>query len=192
MAFEKSQLRKWLAQWQTLIDENPALDAGDDVRELWLVESVHGERYYLKRFGPWRNLPVLSEYRMIVHLLEEGVRVPAFQLTDDGAVTAGPAEDSFVLMRAFEHDPIPAAEIPRFESEVGSATAQLHRAMSRYPQPLGSYTEDIERGITDGLRLSDDLLRITTRASWTGFSRVGCSRITRRSSRIHCKRFSGS
>jgi hypothetical protein len=34
MAFEKSQLRKWLAEWQTLVGENPALDAGDDVREL--------------------------------------------------------------------------------------------------------------------------------------------------------------
>ena len=159
MAFEESQLRKWLAEWQTLVGENPALGAGDGVRELWPVESVHGERYYLKRLGPWRNLPVLSEYRMIVHLLEEGVRVPAFQLTDDGAVTAGPAEDSFVLMRDFEHEHIPAADIPRFEPEVGSATAHLHRAMSRYSQPLGSYTEDIEGSITDGLRLSDDLLR---------------------------------
>ena len=159
MAFEESQLRKWLAEWQTLVGENPALDAGDDVRELWPVESVHGERYYLKRLGPWRNLPVLSEYRMIVYLLEEDVRVPAFQLTDDGAVTAGPAEDSFVLMRNFEHEHILAAEIPRFESEVGSATAHLHRAMSRYSRPLGSYTEDIEGGLTGGLRLSDDLLR---------------------------------
>ena len=159
MAFEKYQLLKLLAEWQTLVGENPTLDAGDAIRELWSVESVHCDRYYLKRLGPWRNLPVLSEYRMLIHLLEEGVRVPAFLLTDDGAVTAGPKEDSFVLMRAFEHEHRVAAEIPRFESEVGSATAHLHQAMSRYSQSLGSYTEDIEGGITNGLRLSDDLLR---------------------------------
>ena len=96
---------------------------------------------------------------MIIHLLEEGVCVPAFLLTDDGAITAGPTEDSFVLMRAFEHEHRLAADIPRFEPEVGSATACLHQAMSRYSQPLGSYTEDIEGGLTNGLRLSDDLLR---------------------------------
>ncbi|MFN7829655.1 MAG: phosphotransferase enzyme family protein, partial [Armatimonadota bacterium] len=123
------------------------------------VESEHGERYFLKRLGPWRNLPVLSEYRMIIHLLEEGVRVPAFLLTDGGAISAGPTEDSFVLMRAFENEHRLAADIPRFESEVGSATAYLHQAMSRYSQPLGSYTENIEDGLTNGLRLSDDLLR---------------------------------
>ena len=159
MAFEKSQLLMCLSEWQTLLGENPTLEFGDNVRELWRVDSVHGERYFLKRLGPWRNLSVLSEYRMLIHLLEEGVRVPAFLLTDDGSITAGPTEDSFVLMRAFEHEHRVAAEIPRFESEVGSATAHLHQAMSRYSQPLGSYTEDIEGGITNGLRLSDDLLR---------------------------------
>ena len=160
MAFENSQLRKCLAEWQTLLGENPTLEFGDNVRELWPVESEHGERYFLKRLGPWRNLPVLSEYRMIIHLLEEGVRVPAFLLTDGGAISAGPTEDSFVLMRAFEHEHRLAADIPRFESEVGSATAYLHQAMSRYSQPLGSYTENIEGGLTNGLRLSDDLLRL--------------------------------
>lgn len=159
MAFKKSQLLMCLSEWQTLLGENPMLEIGDNVRELWPVESVHGERYFLKRLGPWRNLPVLSEYRMIIHLLEEGVRVPAFLLTDDGAITAGPTEDSFVLMRAFEHEHRLAADIPRFESEVGSATAYLHQAMSRYSQPLGSYTENIEGGLTNGLRLSDDFLR---------------------------------
>jgi Ser/Thr protein kinase RdoA (MazF antagonist) len=148
-----------LAEWQTILGENPTLEFGDNVRELWQVESEHGERYFLKRLGPWRNLPVLSEYRMIIHVLEEGVRVPAFLLTDDGAISAGPTEDSFVLMRAFEQEHRLAADIPRFESEVGSATAYLHQAMSRYSQPLGSYTENIEGGLTNGLRLSDDLLR---------------------------------
>jgi Ser/Thr protein kinase RdoA (MazF antagonist) len=95
---------------------------------------------------------------MLIHLLEEGVCVPAFQLTDGGAVTAGPTEDSFVLMRALQHVHLDAAEIPHFESEVGSATAHLHLAMSRYPHPLGSYTEDIMGGITGELRLPDDLL----------------------------------
>jgi len=159
MAFEKSQLLKQLADWQTLVGENPTLDVVDDLRELWQVQSVYGERYYLKRLGPWRNLPVLSEYRMLVHLLEEGVRVPAFLLTDDGAVTAGPIDDSFVLMRALQHVHLPANEIPHHESEIGIATAHLHQAMSRYLQPLGSYTEDIKGGITGELRLPDDLLR---------------------------------
>jgi len=159
MAFEKSQLLKQLADWQTLVGENPTLHSGDEIRELWQVQSVYGERYYLKRLGPWRNLPVLSEYRMLIHLLEEGVCVPAFQLTDGGAVTAGPTEDSFVLMRALQHVHLDAAEIPHFESEVGGATAHLHQAMSRYPHPLGSYTEDIKGGITGELRLPDDLLR---------------------------------
>ena len=49
MAVEKSQLLKWLAQWQTLLGENPMIEIGDNVRELWPVESVHGERYFLKR-----------------------------------------------------------------------------------------------------------------------------------------------
>lgn len=159
MALEKSQLLKQLADWQTLVGENPTLDVVDDLRELWRVQSVYGERYYLKRLGPWRNLPVLSEYRMLVHLLEEGVRVPAFLLTDDGAVTAGPIDDSFVLMRALQHVHLPANEIHHHESEIGIATAHLHQAMSRYSQPLGSYTEDIKGGVTGELRLPDDLLR---------------------------------
>jgi Ser/Thr protein kinase RdoA (MazF antagonist) len=158
MALEKSQLLKQLADWQTLVGENPTLDVVDDLRELWRVQSVYGERYYLKRLGPWRNLPVLSEYRMLVHLLEEGVRVPAFLLTDDGAVTAGPIDDSFVLMRALQHVHLPANEIPHHESEIGIATAHLHQAMSRYSQPLASYTEDIKGGITGELRVPDDLL----------------------------------
>jgi Ser/Thr protein kinase RdoA (MazF antagonist) len=159
MAFQKSLLLTQLAEWQSIVGENPTLDVIDDLRELWQVQSVYGERYYLKRLGPWRNLPVLSEYRMLVHLLEEGVRVPAFQLTDVGTVTAGPKEDSFVLMRALHHVHLPATDIPDYESEVGSATAHLHQAMSRYLQPLGSYTEDIKGGITGELRLPDDLLR---------------------------------
>jgi hypothetical protein len=96
---------------------------------------------------------------MLIHLLEEGVRVPAFLLTHDGAVTAGPIDDSFVLMRALQHVHLPANEIPHHESEIGIATAHLHQAMSRYSQPLGSYTEDIKGGITGELRLPDDLLR---------------------------------
>jgi len=159
MAFQKSLLLTQLAEWQSIVGENPTLDIVDDLRELWQVQSVYGERYYLKRLGPWRNLPVLSEYRMLVHLLEEGVRVPAFLLTDDGAVTAGPIENSFVLMRALQHVHLPANEIPHHESEIGIATAHLHQAMSRYLQPLGSYTEDIKGGITGELRLPDDLLR---------------------------------
>ena len=143
MVIEKSQLLECLAEWQTLLGQNPMVEDGDTVRELWSVVSAYGQRYFLKRLGPWRNLPVLSEYRMLIHLLEEGVLVPAFLLTDDGLITAGPTEDSFVLMRAFEHGHRLAADIPRFEYEVGSATANLHQAMSRYSQPLGSYTEDI-------------------------------------------------
>ena len=158
MVIEKSQLLECLAEWQTLLGQNPMVEDGDTVRELWSVVSAYGQRYFLKRLGPWRNLPVLSEYRMLIHLLEEGVLVPAFLLTDDGLITAGPTEDSFVLMRAFEYEHRLAADTPRFEYEVGSATAHLHLAMSRYSQPLGSYTEDIEGGLTNGLRLSDDIL----------------------------------
>lgn len=96
----KKQLRKWLTKWQSLIGEEPIVEADDGVRELWPVQSIHGERYFLKRLGPWRNLPVVREYRMLVHLLDEGVRVPTFLITDDGSITAGPKEDSFVLMKA--------------------------------------------------------------------------------------------
>lgn len=159
MAIDKSRLQLCLSEWQSIVGDNPTLHFGDEIRDLWPVETESGERYFLKRLGPWRNLPVLSEYRMLVHLLEEGVRVPAFLLTDLGTVTAGPTEDSFVLMRALYHDQLTVSEIPRFESEVGSATAYLHQAMTRYPQPLGSYTEDIKGGITGKLHLPDELLQ---------------------------------
>jgi hypothetical protein len=119
MAIEKSQLLECLAEWQTLLGQNPMVEDGNNVRELWSVVSTYGQQFFLKRLGPWRNLPVLSEYRMLIHLLEEGVQVPAFLLTDDGSLTAGPTEDSFVLMRAFNHEHRLAADIPRFESEVG-------------------------------------------------------------------------
>ncbi|MFM7188277.1 MAG: phosphotransferase enzyme family protein [Armatimonadota bacterium] len=156
MALEKFQLRTWLAKWQSLIGEEPIVEAGDGVRELWPVQSINGDRYFLKRLGPWRNLPVVSEYRMLVHLLDEGVRVPTFLITDDGSITAGPKEDSFVLMKALEHESVPAHQVPRFESAVGSAAARLHLAISTYTSPLDSYTENIQGGITNELYLSDE------------------------------------
>ncbi len=56
MTFEKSQLLECLAEWQTLLGQNPMVEDSDNVRELWSVESAYGKRYFLKRLGPWRNL----------------------------------------------------------------------------------------------------------------------------------------
>jgi len=47
VALEKFQLRKWLAKWQSLISEEPIVEAGDGVRELWPVQSINGDQYCL-------------------------------------------------------------------------------------------------------------------------------------------------
>lgn len=157
MTFTTQALQIHLAEWRGLLGESPTLDEGDPARELWPVRSGHGEDFFLKRLGPWRNLPIVDEHRMLMHLYVSGINVPIFEVADSGSLTAGPAEDSFVVFRAIENAAIDPRRIPALEERVGAATARLHATLARYPRPLRSYTEDIA-GALVGLRLSAALL----------------------------------
>lgn len=160
MAFKESALQHVLGEWAGVVGDDVTIHVGDDdVRELWPVDTSHGGRYYLKRLGPWRNLPILNEYRMLAHLLQEGVRVPLFLLTDSGAITGGAEEDSFVLIRALANESLTPLKVVASEDKVGRATAHLHEAMAAYPQKLDSYKEDVAGNLTGDLRLPEGLAR---------------------------------
>lgn len=113
-------------------------------RELWLITAEGGRDYYLKRLGPWRNLPLANEARVLRFLAGEGVHVAEFIPTDKAKIHAGEIDDSFVLMPRLQHDHFTAREILAREEEIGALVAKLHIGLAKYPRSVKSYTEDLE------------------------------------------------
>ena len=109
-------VRATLGAWRSVVGEDPVVGAEHTGRALWPVTASDGRDYFLKRLGPWRNLPVADEARVLRWLAQQGIEVAEFLITDDGAVRAGAPEDSFVLMPRLSADALTPAEVQRLPS----------------------------------------------------------------------------
>jgi len=152
-----AQLTEVLASWATVLGTAPTLGAEQTGRELWPVIAADGSHYFLKRLGPWRNLPVADEARVLCWLARQGVDVAEFVITDRARLYAGEVEDSYVLIPRIAADPLDPAEVLATEEQVGIKIAELHQALARYPWPVNSYSEDLAGAVAGDLLLPDDV-----------------------------------
>ncbi|MFE7603896.1 phosphotransferase enzyme family protein [Brachybacterium paraconglomeratum] len=149
-------LSSTLRAWSTLLGDHPAIDPALPGRELWPVTAEDGRRYVLKRLGPWRNLPVADQARVLAHLTRTAVRVAEFLVTEEASMFAGAPEDSFVLMPHLPHDDIAAAQALPVEELVGRSVAALHQSLAAHPWDAHSYRERIAEGLAD-LHVPEDV-----------------------------------
>jgi len=146
-----------LEDWKTVLGEKVEFDDVSAWRDLWPVTAEDGARYFLKRLGPWRNLPVADEARILTHLARQGVRVAEFLPTDRATLYAGEVEDSFILIPRLASDHFNAAELVSLEEKIGGALAELHLALARYPWPANSYAENLGESLEQELMLPPDI-----------------------------------
>lgn len=153
------ELQDLLTNWSTLLGRHPSLGPEQAGRQLWPVTSSDGRRFVLKHIGPWRNLPLADQARVLAHLSASGILVAPFLLTEDATMYAGDADHSFVLLPWIDHDPVLTVRSPEHERLVGGALAELHSALAAYPWTANSYTEGfIDDLASEDLRLPPDLL----------------------------------
>lgn len=138
-----------LRAWSSLLGDRPRIDPAAPGRELWPVTAEDGRRCVLKRPGPWRNLPVADQARVLAHLTRTGVRVADFLVTEEAAVFAGASEDSFVLMPHLPHDDLAPAQALPSEELVGRSIAALHEGLAAYAWDPHSYRERIAEGLAE-------------------------------------------
>jgi Ser/Thr protein kinase RdoA (MazF antagonist) len=155
--FTTGQLTAILRNWATLVGDQVSPGAEDTGRELWPVIARDGAQYYLKRLSPWRNLPLADEARVLRWLSQQGVDVAEFLITDQAALFARDAEDSFVLIPRITSDRLNPAEVLELEEAVGRAIAGLHLALAAYPWPANSYTERLADALLGDLLLPPDV-----------------------------------
>jgi len=146
-----------LEDWKTILGDTVELDDVSAWRDLWPITAEDGARYFLKRLGPWRNLPVADEVRILQHLARQGVPVAEFLPTDRATLYAGAVEDSFVLIPRLASDHFGATELVSLEETIGRALAELHLALARYPWPANSYAENLGESLEQELMLPPDV-----------------------------------
>ncbi|GAB3925429.1 hypothetical protein GCM10011575_05730 [Microlunatus endophyticus] len=146
-----------LRSWTTILGAAPQLGAEHTGRELWPVTAEDGLHYFLKRLGPWRNLPVADEARVLRWLAREGIAVAEFVITDDARLSAGEVEDSFVLIPKIAADPLEPPEVLATEERVGVKIAELHQSLIGYSWPVNSYAENLAGAAAGDLLLPDDV-----------------------------------
>ncbi len=146
-----------LGDWQTILGDTVEFDDVSAWRDLWPVIAEDGARYFLKRLGPWRNLPVADEARILTHLARQGVPVAEFLPTDRATLYAGEVEDSFILIPRLDSEYFDAVELVSLEEEIGGALAELHLALARYPWPANSYAEHLGESLEQELMLPTDV-----------------------------------
>lgn len=146
-----------LRQWSSLLGLHPHLGPEQPGRELWPVTAEDGRKYVLKRLGPWRNLPVADQARVLVHLARSGVEVAQLLITDDARLFAGEVEESFVLLPHLAHDRIDPSQSLPVERFVGRSVALLHQALATYPWSANSYRERTTESLEAELLVPDDV-----------------------------------
>lgn len=155
----RHELQDLLLHWTTLLGPRPSLGPEQPGRQLWPVTSGDGRRFVLKHVGPWRNLPLADQARILSHLSGSGILVAPFLITDSATVYAGDVDESFVLLPWIDHAPLPSEQSSAHEFLVGGALAELHLALASYPWPANSYTEGfLDALASEDLRLPPDLL----------------------------------
>lgn len=146
-----------LADWRTILGNGVELGEGQVGRDLWPVTAEDGAQYFLKRLGPWRNLPLADEARVLRYLSAQGIGVAEFLPTDAATLYAGEIEESWVLMPKLANDHFDATELVALEGTIGRELAKLHRALAGYPWPVHSYTEQLRESLAGDLQLPPDL-----------------------------------
>jgi len=146
-----------LEDWKTILGAKVEFGDRSAGRDLWPVTAEDGARYFLKRLGPWRNLPLADEARILRHVARRGVPVAEFLPTDHATLYAGEVEDSFILIPRLASDHFNAAELVSLEEKVGGALAELHLALARYPWPANSYAENLGESLEQDLMLTADV-----------------------------------
>ncbi|HWK80422.1 MAG TPA: hypothetical protein VNP95_06625, partial [Thermomicrobiales bacterium] len=115
--------RAALAAWTTVLGDTPSLGEPFAGRDLWPVTAEDGRQYFLKRLGPWRNLPLADEARVLRHLAQEGIGVAEYLPTDRASLFAGAVEESFVLMPRLADERLTAPDLLPCEETIGRALA---------------------------------------------------------------------
>lgn len=133
-----------LENWNTILGTRNEPLSQFPERELWLVQAEDKREYYLKRLGPWRNLPLADEARVLHFLSGDGVNVADFIPTDRAKLYAGEIEDSFVLMPRLSRETFSSKETLSAEYEIGRLIGRLHVALAEYPWRVNSYVEDLQ------------------------------------------------
>lgn len=151
------ELRNALGDWITILGVEPAVAAELPGRELWPVTAEDGSHYFLKRLGPWRNLPVADEARVLRWLSQNGVQVAEFVITDRARLFAGDVEDSFILIPQIPCDQLSPSELLGTEEVIGAKIAELHRQLAAYPWSVNSYTERLTEVLGGDLRIPSDV-----------------------------------
>lgn len=146
-----------LFAWNRVLGTSPRIVERFPGRDLWLIRATDSGNFYLKKYGPWRNLPLVDEARLLRYLSGCGIRVAEILPTDDAALFAGNPDELFVLVPELESRPLSAADILTSEEVIGSEVARLHVALNRFPGPIDSYTEDLHGALTGELMLPDSL-----------------------------------
>lgn len=119
-----------LAEWTGILGNNARIAEHFPGRDLWLVEAEDGAKYYFKRYGPWRNLPLADEARVLRFLSCQGFHVAEFLPTERAMLYAGKEDESFVLTPKLPNDNLLADELLAREEHIGQAVAELHVALA--------------------------------------------------------------
>lgn len=122
-----------------------------------MIEAEDLRAYYLKRIGPWRNLPLADEARVLSSLANQGMNVAEYIPTDIARLYAGRVEDSFVLMPKLPAAEFSPREVLAAEAEIGRLVGLLHRNLARYPWPTNSSTEDLIGSLKRDLMLPEEV-----------------------------------
>ena len=149
-----------LESWKHLLGEQPEILEHFEGRDLWRVKAGDGRCFYLKRYGPWRNLPLVDEARVLRYLASNGITVAEMLPTYAGVIHAGNVEESFVLFPELESVQLNAAETLASEPAIGHAMARLHHVLARYPGPIYAYHERLEHTLQHDMLLPSSLERL--------------------------------
>ena len=152
-----------LEAWKTVLGEKVEIGDESAGRELWPVTAQDGTQYFLKRLGPWRNLPLADEARILRYLASHGVRVAEFLPTDRATLYAADLEESFILIPNLANDHFDATEIVSMEEKIGGTVAELHLALAAYPWSANSYSENLSESLQQELDLPPEIAEEFTR-----------------------------
>lgn len=146
-----------LADWAGILGETASITGHSPGRDIWRVTAENGDEYFLKRYGPWRNLPLADEARILRHLNGQGVRAAEILPTDNALLSAGNQDELFVLFPQLASRDFDAASTLAMEPGIGDAVAKLHLALSNYPWAVRSYSENLAGSLAGELLLPPDI-----------------------------------
>lgn len=149
-----------LHSWARILGPQPEIVERFPGRDLWRIQASDMQHFYLKRYGPWRNLPLEDEARVLHYLASSGIGVAELLATDEGLPHAGSAEELLVLFPHLEAVTLNATETLASEKAVGRAMAELHGALASYVGPIDAYVENLKGDLQSDLMLPPSLAEL--------------------------------